>query len=76
MHDAISQALEPRPECLVLDLSQLTFIDSSGIHTAIELAKRTRAENVRMVIVPGPRQVQRVFEICGLTDVLPFLQRS
>jgi anti-anti-sigma factor len=74
MRNALSHALKRRPECLVLDLSQLTFIDSSGIHIVVELAKRSQRQNFRLVITPGPRQVQRVFEICGLTEELPFLR--
>lgn len=70
--DAIAQALDRRPACLVLDLSQLSFIDSSGIHAVISTRKRCAAQATHLVIVPGPRAVQRVFEICGLIDVLPF----
>jgi anti-anti-sigma factor len=70
---AIQSALAGAPECLVLDLSQLTFIDSTGIHVALELAKRSIQQNVRLVIVPGPPAVQRPFEILQLTDALPFL---
>lgn len=57
----------------MLDLSQLTFIDSSGIHVVLELQKRSTHQMIRLVIVPGPRAVQRPFEILGLADVLPFL---
>ncbi len=70
---AIRDALRPSPECLVLDLSQLTFIDSSGIHVVLELQKASTQQNVRLVIVPGPRAVQRPFEILRLTDLLPFV---
>jgi anti-anti-sigma factor len=61
------------PECVVLDLSQLTFIDSSAIHVILELQKRCAQQNVRLVIAPGPRAVQRPFEVLGLTRALPFL---
>jgi anti-anti-sigma factor len=57
----------------VLDLSQLTFIDSSGVHVVHQLHKRSTHQMVRLVIVPGPRTVRRPFEILGLTGVLPFL---
>jgi anti-anti-sigma factor len=69
----IRNALARPPECVVLDLSQLNFIDSSGIHVILELQNRTTQQNVRLVIVPGPPAVQRPFEILKLTSVLPFL---
>jgi anti-anti-sigma factor len=73
MRDALSQALTWRPECLVLDLSELTFIDSTGIHIVVDLAKRLQRQHCRLVMIPGPRQTQRVFEITGLIEALPFV---
>ena len=37
---AIAAALDGRPECVVLDLSRLTFIDSSGLHVTDQFARR------------------------------------
>ncbi len=71
-HEAIHKALDDRPENLVLDLSGLSFIDSSGLHVTIELQKRAIRQNIRLVIISGPRAVQRLFEICQLTETLPF----
>ena len=70
--DAVSKALERRPECLVVDLSRLTFIDSSGVHGLIDTSKRCAGPGARLVIVPGPPAVQRVFDVCGVTAILPF----
>jgi len=69
--DAMGHALRRKPECLVLDLSRLTFIDSSGVHIAMEIARRSVAQSFRLVIVPAPKPAQRIFEICGLTEFLP-----
>lgn len=71
---AISAILDRGPECVVLDLSQLSFIDSSGIHNMIELHSRCQQQRIHLVIIPGPRAVQQPFEICGLNDQLPFLE--
>jgi anti-anti-sigma factor len=70
--EAVARALACRPECLVLDLSRLSFIDPSGVHAVISLARRTERLNVRFLIVPGAEAVQRIFEICRLTDRLTF----
>lgn len=70
---AIAGGLTGGPECVVLDLSRLAFIDSSGVHATFELAQRSSAQHVRLVIIPGPPAVQRVFEITGLTGRLPFV---
>ncbi len=73
---AIAGALTGRPECVVLDLSRLAFMDSSGVHATLELARRATAQNVRLVIIPGPPAVQRVFGVTGLTERLPFIDKQ
>jgi anti-sigma B factor antagonist len=72
---AISGVLDDVPECIVLDLSQLGFIDSSGLHATLELAEHAAAQNTQLVIIPGPRSVQRMFQITGLADRLPFVDK-
>jgi anti-sigma B factor antagonist len=57
---------------LVLDLRGVSFIDSIGMRAVLvaqELCARCGAE---FALVPGQAQVQRVFEMCGLLDRLPF----
>jgi len=71
--ETIRRVLQQRPESVLLDLRRLSFIDLSGVHVIIELHKRAQHQNIRLVIVPGPRGVQRVFDICQLLGVLPFV---
>lgn len=68
--DAIAHALDRRPACLLLDLSRLSFIDSCGVHVLINTHRRCAEQGAHLVIIPGPRAVQRVFEICGLIETL------
>jgi anti-anti-sigma factor len=72
VREAIHAALALRPERVVLDLCRLSFIDSSGLQTAVELHELVKRQNVKLEIIPGSQAVQRPFEICCLTDVLPF----
>ena len=57
---------------VVLDLSELEFIDSMGIHFVVTAHERARADGREFTIVRGGPQVTRVFHIVGLDDVLPF----
>ncbi|HXB17112.1 MAG TPA: STAS domain-containing protein [Solirubrobacteraceae bacterium] len=72
---AISRLLrEERP--IVVDLSRVTFIDSSGLW-AITLTQRIcRRQGIGLLIKPGPERVQSVFEVTGLYDLLPFTSGS
>jgi len=65
--DAVGRAGGWR-ERAVLDLSRLTFVDTSGLHFLLDATRRTRAALVR-----GPRRVQELFEMAGLDDRLPFM---
>ncbi|HEU5112848.1 MAG TPA: STAS domain-containing protein [Acidimicrobiia bacterium] len=52
---------------VVLDLSELTFLDSSGVRVIVELAA-TRNGNGPVVISNASPAVVRVFEILGLNQ--------
>ena len=57
---------------LVLDLSGLSFIDSSGISLVLETTDRAGAAGAQLTLLPGRGPVHGVFALCGLVDRLPF----
>ncbi len=57
---------------IVLDLSDLRFIDSTGIRLILAADARSRADGDRLVLIRGPQAVQRVFELTGIVDLMPF----
>lgn len=59
-------------EDVELDLSELTFLDTSGLQLVVETHRRATEEGFQLRVVPGNREVQRVFQIAGLVSVLPF----
>jgi anti-sigma B factor antagonist len=69
---AISGALSLAPEIVMVDLAQVAFIDCSGVHALVTAHQHSIAAGVELVLMPGPPQVMRLFELCGLLDVLPF----
>jgi anti-sigma B factor antagonist len=58
------------PAKLVVDLSKLTFLDSTGLRSIVTADERAREQGRRIVIVRGPDAVQRVFAITRLEDRL------
>jgi anti-anti-sigma factor len=58
---------------VVLDLRALRFLDTSGLRAVIDEERRAGAEGRRFAIVRGPVAVQRVFELAGVADRLPFV---
>jgi anti-anti-sigma factor len=58
---------------LVVDLSGLQFIDSTGISALCAAAARSQADGARLRLFRGPAAVQSVLDLCGVSDHLPFV---
>src|SRR6185295_2961071 len=57
----------------VIDLRGLTFIDSSGVSGVLGAARRSRDAGGRLVCVPGPPSIRRVFELTGVDTVVEWV---
>jgi anti-sigma B factor antagonist len=60
------------PKRIVLDLSGLHFIDSSGLRVLLLADGRARESGHELVLTHGTDAVQRVFEMTGARDLLRF----
>jgi anti-sigma B factor antagonist len=70
VQDALQRVEAEPPPVIVLDLSKLTFLDSTGLRCLVTADQRARDAGRRLVIVRGPDAVQRVFEITRLEERL------
>jgi anti-anti-sigma factor len=57
---------------IVLDLSQLSFMDSTGVRLLVSAHARSRADSHRLTMLRGGRAVQRVLKLSGIDTLLPF----
>lgn len=57
---------------ITLDLSGLSFIDSTGLAEIILTSRLCERDGFELTLTPGSRAVQRLFELTGLIDALPF----
>ena len=57
---------------VTLDLGELHFMDSSGIKAILEVENLCTTRGYDFKLLPGRPQVQRVLELTGLLDRLPF----
>jgi anti-sigma B factor antagonist len=70
LRSALQQALASRPEALTVDLTAVTFIDSTGL-AALVKAGRALPEPERMTVVLEPQSYPRVvFDATGLAHAL------
>jgi anti-anti-sigma factor len=70
VQDALRKIEAGAPPTLVVDLSKLTFLDSTGLRCIVTADERAREAGRRVVIVRGPDPVQRVFAITRLEERL------
>lgn len=70
VQDELRRVEASSPALVVLDLSKLTFLDSTGLRCVVTADERARDDGRRVVIVRGPEAVQRVFSITRLEERL------
>jgi anti-sigma B factor antagonist len=58
---------------LIVDLGGLSFMDSTGVHLALKWHGAASQDGFQIGFAPGPPAVQRVFELTGMTEHLPFI---
>ena len=57
---------------LVLDLREVSFLDSSGLRLIMSWSAKARADGLAFELVAGPAPVQRMFDVTGVADRLRF----
>jgi anti-sigma B factor antagonist len=66
----IAELLDGGADRIVLDLSEMTFIDSSGLGVLVGALKRVRERDRSDLVLTGLQgPPRRVFEITGLTEL-------
>ncbi len=58
-----------KPQRLVVDLSQVSYMDSSGVATLVEAMQTARRDRSRMVLCAMQDRVRSIFEIAKLDTV-------
>ena len=66
---------QTRPDRMVIDLSAVSFIDSTGLAFLVEALRRAEQKSQRLQVVPSKsKEVQRLFRLCGLEGLVPFTE--
>ena len=56
---------------VIIDLSELEFMDSTGIGVLIGRYKKLRSKNVPIYICNPSNHVEKIFKMSGLYDIMP-----
>jgi anti-sigma B factor antagonist len=65
-HKALLDMLDPPPRHLIVDMSEVTHIDSAGVGTLVDVFRKVRANRGRMSLVGISSRVRGVFEVTRL----------
>jgi anti-sigma B factor antagonist len=71
-HEA-EAAIRGGPERIVIDLREVTFMDSTGISALLRLRSHAIAHRVDMIVMRPNGEADRIFEICGIEGIFPNL---
>ncbi len=56
----VSNYIEKGPKHIILDLSQIDFVDSSGLGVLVQLVKKAQLSDGTLQVVSNPRVTQTV----------------
>ncbi|HEY5193907.1 MAG TPA: STAS domain-containing protein [Solirubrobacteraceae bacterium] len=69
----VDTKLGENPTTLTLDLTDLTFMDSTGLRLLIDLHNRSRREGWKLTLIPSKHEAANtVFRLTGADTALPF----
>lgn len=75
LQNTIARICEGRRTRILLDLRELTAIDSTGMHCLISAFETSRERGHDLEVVPGS-EIHDVHDLIGLLAELPLLARS
>jgi anti-anti-sigma factor len=71
---AIEQAEANESPLLVLDLSELDFIDSTGLEVMLRAARRAEDNGRRLIVAKPSRYVRRLLELTAIDQSLDVVE--
>jgi len=72
----VNKIIEEGSKCLVLDGSELEFVDSMGLGSLISLLRKLRSQNGDLKVAAISKEVQQVFEITRLHQLFQIFSNS
>jgi anti-anti-sigma factor len=71
LEKAADDALDQGAHDLWIDLAEVEFIDSTGIHALLQVRSRVEALNRRLAVICPVSPIRRAFVLTGLDQALP-----
>jgi anti-sigma B factor antagonist len=69
LHERLTELIATRPELLVVNLTDVTFMDSTGLGVLVTAVKGSRAAGGDLRLVVTHPQITKLLEVAGLDSV-------
>ncbi len=70
LRDALDEALEEGDAWIIVDLEELTYLDSTGLGILVGTAKKCRQLQGDLAVACARKNLLRIFEISGTQEIL------
>jgi anti-sigma B factor antagonist len=72
----VTEARTRRCQTVIVDLSRLRFMDSTGLSAILVAEMHARTRHQRFAVVRGPRHVQELFRLTGVDHFLEVIDEA
>ena len=69
MREELRKLVAQKPSLIVVNLKDVSYIDSSGLATLVECLQSSRKTDARMVLIGVGETIKDIFELSGLNRV-------
>jgi anti-anti-sigma factor len=66
----LAQLDQHEPDCLIIDLSAVTFLDSSGISLILGMHKRQAKAGGQVVVIKAPTFIRKLLAMTAIDQVI------
>ncbi|HEY4553578.1 MAG TPA: anti-sigma factor antagonist [Bacillaceae bacterium] len=70
VRESLTQPAEKPGATIIVDMSEVTYMDSTGLGVFVGLFKQLRANEGNLMLVGLTERMKRLFDITGLADVM------
>jgi anti-sigma B factor antagonist len=74
LEQEIDGARDADIDLLIVDLRELRFMDSTGLHALVKAHKQTHEAGRRFAVIPGGGQIERLLDLTGVGELLVVAQ--
>jgi anti-anti-sigma factor len=71
--EALDVAIADHPEVLLIDLRNLSFLDSRGLRSLLDAQEACHAIDCRLLLMRGSRPVERLIQIAAVDGLFEFV---